>query len=68
MEQQSTLGIFHLNKKKGMIMVYQIMSGMKRTRGSNYYFVPLKRQKRMLEMIAGQNKEPASHDARLACS
>jgi len=49
-------------------MVYQIMSGMKRIKGSNYFFVPLKRQKRMLEMIAGQNKEPASHSVRLACS
>lgn len=32
------------------------------------FFVSLKKQKTVLEMIAGQNKEPASHNVQLICS
>lgn len=32
------------------------------------FFVSLKGQKAVLEMIAGQNKEPASHNVHLICS
>lgn len=50
-----------------MIIAYQIMSGMKRMKESNYFFFssPLNRQKKVLEMIAGQNKGLTSHKVKL---
>lgn len=51
-----------------MIMVYQIMSGMKGMKESNYVLFLWKDKKKVFEMIAGQNKEPASHNVQLICS
>lgn len=49
-------------------MSYQIMSGMKKMKESNYFLLLWKDKKKVLEMIAGLNKEPASHNVQLISS